>query len=292
MAGCHRRIWFVMGVALSVCGCASWSFDAPPEDRSLPPPRMASDSVVLEVAFVRFDVLDSALEDELWRQVDEQHLPVEVRRRLEQNGIRTGLLGTQLPDVIRSALDQPNDLASLLADEHALSGAPMLMRQHRLQLRAEQPELVALTSQEHDSLVVLLRQEDAVRASRFERAIPQIRITSFPSGDGQVQLEVVPEIEHGETRQRWVGSQGTLILDTGREHTAFDELKFTTRLSPGQTLLLTTTTDQKGLGQQFFGSADPDSHDRVFLLFRLAQTQLDDLFSPDRPHQPLMAVSP
>ena len=69
---------------------------------------MSSDTVSLEVAFVRLppDTEDSDQQSVIWSEIDEQHLPVRVRRRLEGNGFRCGIAGTPLPSSLREVLDR------------------------------------------------------------------------------------------------------------------------------------------------------------------------------------------
>ena len=58
---------------------------------------MTPDTVVLEVAFVHLDDNASSAGAELWDEVDEQHLPIDLRRRLQANGLRTGLVEARCP---------------------------------------------------------------------------------------------------------------------------------------------------------------------------------------------------
>ena len=63
----------------------------------LKPARMSPDSVVLDIFFVRFPFDDPQVNGQLWQEIDEQHFPPELRRRLTANGFRVGLVGGQLP---------------------------------------------------------------------------------------------------------------------------------------------------------------------------------------------------
>ena len=74
---------------------------------------MSPDSVVLEITFVRVPTDAIELLEDMWKDVDELHLPKDQRRRLSANGFRTGIVGTQLPDLVRQLLDQGNDAQDL-----------------------------------------------------------------------------------------------------------------------------------------------------------------------------------
>ena len=72
----------------------------------------------------------------------------------------------------------------------------------------------------------------------------------------------------------------------------FERLRLEAVLSPGQTLLLTSTVDTKGLGDQFFSASAGGGGARKLRLVRLAQTQYDDLFASEDAALPAMAPSP
>ncbi|MFV1966972.1 MAG: hypothetical protein ACC628_16220 [Pirellulaceae bacterium] len=240
---------------------------------------MASDSVVLEATFVQLP--PSGAEDEsLWTHVDEQHLPMDTRRRLQDNGLRTGLVGSQFPDELRRLLDRPG-VNELFAAGRSPEETELFSQQKRLQMRAGQSHPILVTPGKREEMVVLLREEGTVRAQRFADPRGYFTIQSSPLGDGRVRLDLTPEIEHGELRQRIVGGQGSLLLKNSRERHIFEELRISTVLSPGQTLLLTCTPAPKGLGEQLFVSGKSNAQARTLMLVRLAQTQIDDLFLDD-----------
>ena len=247
--------------------------------KQLPSPRMAPDTVVLEVAFIQLPN-DAAGEDELWRQIDEQHWPAEVRRRLSDNGLRIGLLGTQMPDTLRSLLDVRAGVVDLLSqggfpEQH---GLPTF--QQRLQVRGGQERKIRITQEALEEMVIVLNEDGAVRARRFEKPQGLLNLCLHPLGDGRVRLELSPEIEYGETRQRWVGGQGQFAQISDRQRCTFDKLRVTTTMAPGQTLIVTATSEAKGLGGHFFAALASDHPTRSAMLVRIAQTQLDDLFAP------------
>lgn len=118
-------------------------------------------------------------------------------------------------------------------------------------------------------------------------------VTSIPQGDGRVELEVVPEIQHGPARQRWVAGDGLFRLDASRDSVRYDELKVGTTLVPGQTLIFEALPAGKAAGKavagQMAGSASPRG---TLVMLRLAQTQLDDLFAPQRTLTPIATQHP
>ncbi len=91
--------------ALLASGCSLWNVpDA--EVSELPAPRMSSDSVVWEIGMVYVPLDDAEFHSRLWNELDEQHLPTDATRRLAANGFRCGLVGMQLPALLRERLDR------------------------------------------------------------------------------------------------------------------------------------------------------------------------------------------
>ena len=123
-------------------GCAPWDsagvwksegwLDQRPEAEAgeriqLPASRMAKESVTLEIAVGQLDLEQQEDLDQLWQEVDQQALPIEVRQRLDQNGFLAGLIASQPPTTARicSLIVSParSVLPSLLASPAAALAA-------------------------------------------------------------------------------------------------------------------------------------------------------------------------
>jgi len=269
-------------------GCSLWQ----PTDvaiSELPATRMSEDSVIweIEVAYVLPDDVDfHAL---LWIELDEQHLPVDISRRLALNGFRCGLVGMPLPAVVlQQQLDRQKPSGSGGSDSVPVSDLATAFQRRRLQARARQRyEIVA--PQVRDELVALYHEEGELRGDRYPQAQCVLAARSLPQGDGRVKLEITPEIHYGPARQHFTVHGGVFQVQAKRDSKIFDQLRFEATLSPGQTLLLTTTRDAKGLGGAFFTESVDGRTQQKLLLIRLAQTQYDDRFAPDQgKHTPLV----
>ena len=187
---------------------------------------MSPDSVVLEMFFVRFPFGDPAVNDKLWEAVDEQQFTPELRERLTRNGFRAGLVNGQIPDQLAKLMqltDKPppsGEPVSAKIDE--LESQPRVVRRH-LQIRAgRRSEIIASTVY-------------AGFARANERAGPALRpdlppgqgifsVRSFLQPDGRVRLQLVPELQHGQPLQRWIGEQGMMRLEASRPKRTFDDL--------------------------------------------------------------------
>jgi hypothetical protein len=259
-------------MCLTLSGCSRWTTTS--SDFSLlKKPRMSPDSVVLELAFVHVSE-----QDDIWRDVDEQHLAVELRRELQRQGLRGGLTGTQLPAWISERLEEQEKMIDFDEKTGTASMADQESPQ-RLQCRSAQTREIEI-GPPRERLVLAVDDCPLETERTLEDAYCRLSVISHAQGDGRVHLQITPEIAHGAPRHRWVGSDGSFRIHLSQDFERYDNLSISVVLSPGQTFVLTGTGDTPGLAQHFFpvGERLPD-HRRVFLL-RLAQTQLDDLFCP------------
>lgn len=237
---------------------------------------------MLEVFFVRFPFGDPGPNDELWAEVDEQHFPADLRRRLAQNGFRLGMLDGRIPDTLARLLElkdgpQPAGEANQVDLSELASGSPPVLR--HLQIRAGQrKEIVA--SGLYEELPVLISESGQLGGQTYSQAQAVLAVKTFPQGDGRVRVELVPELHYGAPRQRWVGQEGMWRLEAGKEQRVFDDMGFSATLSPGGMLLLSSLPNRPGsLGHHFF-SEQSGRLEQKLLVLRLSQTQHDGLFGP------------
>ena len=179
----------------------------------------------------------------------------------------------------------PADTLEKLSEQAALDLEAGGSRQH-LPVRAGHRSIIK-TSPVYPSLAMLLSEDGLIRGHHLTDARYTLCLKAYPQGDGRVKLSLSPEIEHGETKSRWIGSEGMMLQQTGQSRMVLSRLLCEATLTPGQCLLLCTTPEAKGLGRQFFGNLDASGGERRLLLIRLSQTQFDDLFAPEQTSAPL-----
>ncbi|MDP6468206.1 MAG: hypothetical protein QF918_10725 [Pirellulaceae bacterium] len=274
------RILVAVQLIVCLCGCASWDSPSAAVSFDLPSPRMSPDSVVLEIAFLRVPVDSAAEFATLWNEVDEQQLSNEDRRRLQSNGFRVGVIGPRLPDMLRQLLDKAESPFEATGSSGVLS-EDIFQNRRRLPVRAGQPAKIVAVPKEQEQIAVLQNEGGYVRGVEFKRAQGVFVLRAFPLGDGRVRIQLTPTIEHGLMRNQYVGGDQSFMLQAGRDTHEFEDLRLESLLSPGQTLAVTKTLDAKGLGSHFFAADAAASSSGSVMLIRLAQTQLDDLFSSD-----------
>jgi hypothetical protein len=273
-----------IAIAIGASGCAPLSVSSG-LSRSLPAGRLPPDAVVLDIALVRLKTADADSYQAIWNAADEQRLDPLLRGTLEKNGLRAGILGQQLPSKLRELIDTPPKLLAELSqgqpEELDFNGS----RQH-LPLRAGHRSVIK-ASKVFPSLPVLLSENGTVRGYQLTDARCIFSLKAHPQGDGRVKLSLTPEIEHGELKARWGGSEGMMIQQTSQDRLTLDRLALEAVLGPGQSLLVSTTPEIKGLGEYFFAQHGGGAAERRLLLIHYAQTQFDNLFAPDQTSAPL-----
>lgn len=245
-------------------------------------PQLSPDSAVFDVVIVRIPCSEQASAQKIWDEIDEQHLPADLRTRLAQNGFRAGLVGTTLPIDLSKLLDlqsQPAEQGSGTTIALADLAQPTRNEHRHMPLRSGRRGEV-VTSGTYDQLPVLIRTADGVCGQTYYQAQAVLAVTPTLLADGRVKIDVAPELHHDQPRQRWVGDQGILRLEAGRPRRVFDDLAASATLSPGEMLILGCLPDRPGsLGHNFFSESGEQPVQKL-VIFRLVQTQHSSLYNP------------
>jgi hypothetical protein len=244
---------------------------------------MSSDSVAVEIYFVRLPEKDTRTANDLWREIDEQQVPAELRQRLAHNGFRVGVVGGTVPRELARLMELKETLPAADGAQHA-NAAQMEEEKPRVTLRhlqaraSHRSEIVASEIYEH--LPVLVSDGGELRGQTYSDAQGIFALRPLPQSDGLVQVELVPELHFDHARQRWVGDDSMWRLETSRPRRAFEDMTITTVLRPGGMLVMGALPNRSGsLGHYFFTERDNPRAQKLLLL-RLCQTQHDDLVAP------------
>ncbi len=276
----------LLSLALGFAGCA-WLVPETKNSTSsiLQPTQMAPGSAAIEVFSIRLPPGEPDLTSRIWEEVDEQHFPIELRRKLEKNGFRAGILAGQMPPSLSRLMELKGKPSAGGEVQHVKITdlvTPSRVSSQHLQTRAGQRYEIA-ASGVIEKMPILVSEAGELRGLTYEQAQGIFALHVTPEPDGRVQLELVPEIHHGQNRQHWVGDQSIFRLETGRAKRAFDDLTLTAVMGPGAMLLLGSQPNRQGsLGHYFFleSNGRDDQFDQKLILIRLSQTQHDDLVSP------------
>lgn len=250
----------------------------------LGPTQMTPDCVALEILSVRLPPESAELATKIWDDVDEQHLPAPLRKRLAASGFRAGVL-SQIPPELSKVMDLKDRTPAAYEPQKVklaeLQDNPRVSPR-RLQARAgRRNEVIASAVYEH--LPLLLNESGEIRGQTYTEAQGVFSLVAYPQSDGRVQIELVPELHHDRTRSQWVGDQAMWRLESGRPRRTFDELKTAARLTPGSMLIVGAQVNRPGsLGHYFLTeTSGPENRlENKLLLVRLCQTQHNDLVNP------------
>jgi hypothetical protein len=266
-------------------GCAKWKeSDSEPKPLKFPASRMLPDSVSLELAVAQLD--DSQVEQiaELWSRLDQQEIPLALRKQLDANGLRVAVVPSQLPGVLRELL-APKEIDPKLLDlmqtqmyeQGLLKPAQRLISHSKIQNREGKSYDLAVTNvYPEKSWIVHSANGESAGAGKSVRGV--MRIKTYPQGDGSVRLTVTPQIHHGDTRTEIGVVDRSFLFQNRQSLVEFDDLKMDVDLLPGETLICGPTSDIADLGELFFGVPGAVPGNQRIMLIRLVQTQWDDLF--------------
>ena len=274
------RVVLLLPAAVAAAGCCAV---VQSKGRSpLAPAHLPPDSVVLDIFFVRFPFGDEGANGRLWQEIDEQHFPTDLRRRLAGHGFRVGLVGGQVPVTLSQMLeltDKPPPADQIAqASFQKMESEPLVVPRH-LQLRAgRRGEVVA--SGVYDELPVLRCESGELCGKSYPQAQGLFTLKAFPESDGRARLELVPELHYGETRQRYVPTRGGFRVESGKDRRVFDDLMVSAQLSPGHMIVMSSLACRPGsLGHHFFTQETAGQRQQKLLVIRLSQTQHDEMFA-------------
>ena len=270
------------GIATAGCrlvGSGMLATDAATANRAATPAgsKPAPRTIHLEVLFIRCADDDPKFRDQLWNHVDEQALGDSLRRSLNANGMRVGIVTGDLPPEVADRL------AAASADEAVgeIAGVdPALARRLLQVLPGRRSELVTATRL--TNLVLLEQADGEVRGGTYAEATPQFAIEARPAADGRITLEAMPEIKHGPVEKSWVGEDGMFRLETGQRRHRMEHLGVDVTLPPGGMLLIgcagqPSTTVGDGLLRDHGGGGDRGTM-RLLVIRPLARS-VDPVFA-------------
>lgn len=270
----------ILVVALSfvvmLCGCWKWGIEKKTDSGSLfnTKPKLKPTGVLLEIAIAEIPNSESDAWEEVVSQIDVQELPIDFRKRLDENGLAVGTLPLQLPSKLYELLEQTRLDDSIIS----LQKGSLILHQkiqkdigesYWIQTGLNQPEL-------HWTM----RDGQFDSTGMCNDASPGWSIESLQVSPRVVQLRLVPEIQYDAYRRRIdVKETDFAMLGARRKIQRFDALALDISVRHGQTLVLWNTDEWWGLGADLF-MANPMQ--RRILLIRIVQTHGDDLFTPNK----------
>ena len=249
-----------------VGGCAQWN-ESSESVSVLPAPTAGPSVAIIDIAFVNLPINDDQVDWAIWNDADEQVLSVETRRSLAANGIRAGIVSGELPQILREQLDSsPGEDQTLTLLEQANLLSDISHGARRIHCRSDTPYHIPVRNQVTGDVTLLFKDGDTVIGDRF--ADPQFLFSlEVTTGlDGQSIVRLLPQIEHGTHRPNWVSNDQALRLDNRRESEVFESLAIEAPVMTDSVLLLTSTVDELGLGEQLFVGERVDGKPDILVL--------------------------
>jgi hypothetical protein len=280
-------------MAVGLVGCHVWSLpapeasNAPAHQKLLKPVGMGEDGFSLEIITLRYPLGDAELNEAAWSQIDEQAIPIDVRRRLADNGLRAGTIAGQLPAAVARILTAAEEPATLTEAAANFAQAPVVSRQ-RMQLHSGwRGQLLA--SKIYDEVPLLLREQNGdridVTGKPFRLAQGILDVTASATGDRRVRLHFTPELHHGEARQAFVveSVDAQLRPQASKQKKVFDNLAFEATLAAEQMLVIASLPERPGtVGHVFLTEHQADQMQQKMMIVRLEQSRYSDLFAGEK----------
>ena len=267
-------------VLTGLAGCSTWDTHAPRSESLLKPITLTDDGMQLEVISVRFPLGDPDFNAELWNKIDEQQLPLAVRRELAENGLRSGVLYGELPPVIAQKLAAAeNRLASVTEASARFERSAPATRQTMQLHSGWRGEILA--SGVYAELPLMMLDNGRLAGRTYPQAQGIIDAQVQALGDHRIKLHLTPQLQYGEARQQWVTEDGVIRPQTAKPKQAFERLAFDAALAQDQMLLVTSLPERPGtLGNYFFTEEKDGQPQQKLVVIRLAESRYSDLFVP------------
>lgn len=249
-------------------------------------PRAAPKTIPLELVFVRHEEHDPVLRDELWNLADEQVFDEPLRRRLQANGLRAGVVTAHLPPHLADRFLPPS-VAPVETLPAALPDNPALVRHLLRLLPGRSSDVMAATGL--DELVLLEHDGDSVRGKTYRDASALFALRAWPAADGRVRLNLSPTIKHGPVERSWVGEEGMFRLEAGQRRDALAGLSFEATVPTGSMIIVGCVGEPASTaGDAFFRDrAGARSGQRLLAIRPVPHEQrLDPMFAPTTVDEP------
>ena len=217
----------------------------------------------LDSAIIARPAGDPLVETSLWSVADEQALAPDLRQTLEANGLRVGLVTGDLPADVTEAFR---------------SKAPQVETQWVHVVLPDGEHTSNVMGEPVETVTLLLSHGGKVDGRNYQDALGRLILTPKQAGQHDVEVRIVPQIQHGAKR-RTIGAlegggsfapQEFAIKDAQQEE-ILRELAATVEIKPGQTLVVgCRSTRARSLGTFLFLQPEPKS-DRLLQSILLIQ---------------------
>jgi hypothetical protein len=231
--------------------------------------------VVIEVDFVNttIDSRDPEQSADLWQWVDEASVDAALRKRLIDNGLRVGFVSNQerFDSKLKEITVQQNAVEEFMSQASVAS--EVSHGSQRLPMRFGRRYELALRQPFEGSHVALVRDGDEVIGQTLANAQYFLAMTASPADTLQrVNLTVLPEVQYGAARQKWVSSDSAIRIDTLRETWSLEMIKLGLVAAAGDLIVIAPDTPLRGLASKMLtGNGADQNEQQLIVLIRVVQ---------------------
>jgi hypothetical protein len=234
--------------------------------------RLAPDAVGLEIGIAQLDTGQSETLKRFWLALDQQELPLDVRQRLDQHGLKVAIMPSRPPSTFSDLvdpreilIDELNNFERQLYLKGLMKPVSRMLTHEMISNRKGQSHPVN-TSPAHATMSWTIHQDDSQLTESSEQVRGVVAITTFPQGDGSVRVHVEPQIHHGAQHRRIGATASGFKFDTRQNISRLEPLEFDVRLRSGESIVIGPTADVSELGQLFFGTTqETNTHDTLLV---------------------------
>jgi hypothetical protein len=271
------------GALLLIAGCQA--IIAPPEntlEKLMRPAATSPDSVTLEIFYARIPLEKGGNADAIWKQIDEQAFQADLRRELVANGLRAGVVGTpppmelsQLLTLDTDVVDNPSAAQVITAESASPQVVRRVMQLHRSDEKAIQ------VSEAREEAQVLISDNGRVGGKTFRNVVGTYNLRAETIAGQRIKVRLTPELDYGEKKMRYSGSQQGILLKTpSQEREPFERLAMEAELAPGDLLVISCLPDaQSSLGGILHTASRAGKDERKLIVVRMLQVPPSEILA-------------
>lgn len=245
---------------------------------------LAPDAVVFDALIAHVPYNERELTSNLWNDVDEQDLDPNVRRSLNEQGFRVGVIGASPPPSLTSILAlKGRGLRSAVEEEvdYANPGSTLspISYSKPINLRSGSKSVIEMRSDVVPSIPILERGKNGELIGKtYSDASPIFSVAIEQNSDGSVLFDVAPFLRYGAPQSTTRYQHGQLVRTQERPTKSFDQLRFSIALRPGQFLVIGASDSKTNALSRYFFSEGGEDFEQTILVLRLLVTQHDEQF--------------
>lgn len=251
----------VIAAALTGFGCRNLEVaEKPSAGIVLPKTQMESDSVAVRVAVVELDDHQKA-EFKSFIETTDQKLPLQLRQRLDDNGVRVSVVSnvntSNLQKMLAPGIRNPERLsghAQELAEAGKLEPVYRITsHRHVERKRGESFNVEVSPVRQKSSWTIYVGQQQFSDSANLAQCA--MRITSWPQPDGSVKLQFMPEVHYGQKLSHIGVDDSNFSVQHRRDVKELRSLSFEASVLPGETIVVSPTEQLERIGELFFNAA-------------------------------------